>query len=87
MRTYKVTFEDGNTITTGMNATMDEATAYYMGQSFEFDDTKPMVKAVKVECQHANIDEYFGKCDECGADVPFDPYNCDFNNPASAHHY
>ncbi len=38
-------------------------------------------------CPHNNIDEYQGKCDDCGADVPFDPYTCDFNNKASAHHY
>ena len=69
MRTYKVTFEDGNTITTGMYANLPEATAYYVGQSFELDEMKPRVKAVAVECEHANIDEYFGKCDDCGLSV------------------
>lgn len=54
MNTFKITFADGNTITTGMNATLAEASAYYIGQRFQFGDTeeKPfdyMVKAVKVE--------------------------------------
>jgi hypothetical protein len=67
MKAYKVTFEDGNTLATSMNATLDEARAYYVGQSFEHDELKPMVKAVAVECAHANVDEYFQKCDDCGA--------------------
>jgi len=54
MNTYKITFADGNTITTGMNATLDEAKAYYIGKKFQFGDTeeKPfdyMVEAVRVE--------------------------------------
>jgi hypothetical protein len=54
MNTYKITFADGNTITTGMNATLAEASAYYIGQRFQFGDTeeKPfdhMVEAVQVE--------------------------------------
>jgi hypothetical protein len=54
MNTFKITFADGNTITTGMNATLAEASAYYIGQRFQFGDTeeKPfdhMVEAVKVE--------------------------------------
>ena len=54
MNTYKITFAAGNTITTGMNATLAEATAYYVGNRFQFGDTeeKPfdyMVEAVRVE--------------------------------------
>jgi hypothetical protein len=49
MKTYKVTFEDGNYLTTGFNGTLDDAKAYYVGQGFELDETKPLVKAIKVE--------------------------------------
>jgi hypothetical protein len=54
MNTFKVTFADGNTLTTGMNATLEDAKAYYIGHSFQFGDTdaKPydhLVKAVNVE--------------------------------------
>jgi hypothetical protein len=54
MKSYKITFEDGNIITTGMNASLDEAKAYYLGQPFQFGDTEEcpkdkLVKAVKVE--------------------------------------
>lgn len=54
MNTFKITFEDGNTITTGMNATLEQAEKYYIGQYFNFGDTEAipydkMVKAVKVE--------------------------------------
>lgn len=54
MNTFKITFADGNTITTGMNATLAEASAYYIGQRFQFGDTeeKPfdyMAEAVGVE--------------------------------------
>lgn len=54
MRTFKITFADGNTITTGMNATLNEAKAYYIGKRFQFGDTdeKPydyLVEAVSVE--------------------------------------
>ena len=54
MNTYKITFENGDTITTGMNATLPEAEAYYLWQAFQFGDTEEnpsdhMVKAVKVE--------------------------------------
>lgn len=54
MQTYKVTFADGNTLVTNMNATLDEARRYYVGQSFQFGDTDEhpadlMIKAVKVE--------------------------------------
>lgn len=54
MKTYKVTFADGNQVTTGMNATLEQAKNYYVGRSFQFGDTEEtpndyMVKAVSVE--------------------------------------
>lgn len=54
MNTFKVIFEDGNTLTTGMNATLKEAVEYYKGQLFQFGDTEEcpkdkMVKAIAVE--------------------------------------
>ncbi len=54
MNAYKVTFEDGNSFVTGMNATLEEAVRYYVGNAFQFGDTEEcpydrMVKAVKVE--------------------------------------
>lgn len=48
-RFIQVTFEDGNVIRTSINGTKDEVEAYYLGQQFELDETKPTVKAVKVE--------------------------------------
>lgn len=77
MKAYKVTFADGNTLVTSMNADLVEARAYYVGKSFQFGDTDEcprdkMVKGVSVECAHNNIDEYFGKCDDCGADLEQD---------------
>jgi len=54
MNSFKVTFSDGNTIQTGMNATLEEAEEYYVGTWFNFGDTEEqpkdkMVQAVKVE--------------------------------------
>ncbi len=54
MKTYKVTFADGNTLVTSMNATLEEATAYYIGNAFQFGDTEEhpadlMVKAASVK--------------------------------------
>ena len=54
MNAFKVTFEDGNTLTTSMNATLEEAQKYYIGTPFQFGDTDEcphdkLVKAVKVE--------------------------------------
>lgn len=54
MNAYRITFKDGNTIETEMNATLAEAIAYYIGQSFQFGDTNEcpsdnLVEAVKVE--------------------------------------
>jgi hypothetical protein len=49
-----VTFEDGNTLVTGFNGTLEEARAYYVGKFFNHGDTDShpkdkMVKAIKVE--------------------------------------
>ena len=54
MNSFKVTFADGNTLTTNMNATLAEARAYYIGNAFNFGDTEErpydlMVTAVEVE--------------------------------------
>lgn len=45
----KVTFEDGNSLKTGINTDLDGAKKYYVGKSFELDECKPLVKAVSVE--------------------------------------
>lgn len=54
MRSVRVTFSDGNTITTQINGTDAAISQYYVGQYFQFGDTKEcpkdkMVRAVKVE--------------------------------------
>ena len=54
MNTFKVIFADGNHTTTDMNATLDEARAYYVGTFFNFGDTDEhpkdrLVKDVAVE--------------------------------------
>jgi len=54
MISVKVTFADGNSFVTGINATLDEAKAYYIGQAFNFGDSDEhpadlMVKAIAVE--------------------------------------
>lgn len=54
MNAFKITFEDGNVIHSSMNATLNEAVKYYVGNSFQFGDTDEcprdkMVKAVSVE--------------------------------------
>ncbi len=54
MNAYKVTFENGDSFVTSMNATTEEARRYYVGQRFQFGDTEEcprdyMVKAVSVE--------------------------------------
>lgn len=48
---FRVTFEDGNTINTGFNGTLEEAEAYYLGKYFNpnLGEADRMVKAVKVE--------------------------------------
>ena len=54
MNAYKVTFADGNSFVTSMNATIDEAKQYYIGTKFQFGDTDELpydylVEAVRVE--------------------------------------
>jgi hypothetical protein len=54
MNSFRVQFEDGNTMYTGFNGTLADAQAYYLGQYFNFGDTDlcpkdRMVKAVLVE--------------------------------------
>lgn len=48
MNTFRVLFEDGDSLVTGMNATLEEAKTYYVGQGFELDEMKPLVRAVAV---------------------------------------
>ena len=62
MNSFRVTFEDGNTLVTDMNASLEEAKAYYVGQYFQFGDTDEcpsdkMVKAVLVE-EFDFLDDY-----------------------------
>jgi len=54
MKTARVTFADGNTLTTSINGTEEEIKAYYLGKKFQFGDTEErpydyMVEAVKVD--------------------------------------
>jgi hypothetical protein len=54
MNAFKVTFEDGNTLVTNMNATLEEAKKYYIGTPFNFGDNDEcphdkLVKAIAVE--------------------------------------
>lgn len=49
-----VKFSDGNEIRTSINATLEEARRYYLGQSFQFGDTDEhpsdhLVRAVSCE--------------------------------------
>jgi hypothetical protein len=57
-RAFRITWENGNVTTTRMNATIDEARAYYVGKPFQFGDAEDipgdlMVKAVTVEELHS----------------------------------
>jgi hypothetical protein len=54
MIAIKVTYADGNSLSTNINGTIEEARAYYIGQWFNFGDTEEhpadrMVKAVAVD--------------------------------------
>lgn len=54
MNTFKVIFEDGDSLVTEMNASLEEARRYYIGQYFNFGDTDThpqdkMVQAIAVE--------------------------------------
>jgi formylmethanofuran dehydrogenase subunit E len=49
---FKVTFEDGNSLVTGFNGTLDDANAYYVGHGFnhgDVDGKDRIVRAVRVE--------------------------------------
>ena len=53
-RTFRIKWENGNVTTSRMNATIDEARAYYVGKPFQFGDTEEipgdlMVKATAVD--------------------------------------
>jgi hypothetical protein len=54
MKTYRITFSHGDTITTGFNGTLEEAKKYYLGNWFQFGDTEEcpkdsMAKGISVE--------------------------------------
>lgn len=54
MNSFKVTFEDGNSLTTGFNGTLQDAESYYLNNDFQFGDTDEhpadkLVRGVKVE--------------------------------------
>ena len=50
MITVKVTFEDGDSLQTDINTTLEGARRYYLGQYFNLGTVEDrMVKAVKVE--------------------------------------
>lgn len=54
MKTYKVIFQNGDSLVTSMNATHKEALDYYLNNWFNFGDTEEtpydvMVKGVSVE--------------------------------------
>lgn len=48
MNVYKITFENGNYFETRFNGDLETARKYYLGQKFELDEMKPMVKCVGV---------------------------------------
>ena len=54
MLAVRVTFADGNYLETSINATIEEARRYYVGQYFQFGDTEEcprdnLVKAIACE--------------------------------------
>ena len=51
LTTYRITFDNGQTITTSMakNVTLEDAQKYYLGNEFELIEGQPNVKAVNVE--------------------------------------
>jgi hypothetical protein len=50
MKTYKVTFSDGDSLVTGFNGTFEEAVNYYIGNIFNLgSDEDHMVTGIKVE--------------------------------------
>ena len=50
MKTVRVTFSDGDSLTTSINGTPEEIRAYYIGQTFNLGTVADrLVQAVKVE--------------------------------------
>ena len=50
MNTYKITFSDGDSLVTSMNATPEEAMAYYLGKEFNLGAERDrLVRCVSVE--------------------------------------
>lgn len=49
MRGIRVIYDDGQSNCTSINGTVEEIRRYYIGKQFEYDETKPMHTAVKVE--------------------------------------
>ena len=47
MNNFTIRFKDGNSVTTSMNATLQEAKNYYLGKAFELQEGKMSV-AVEV---------------------------------------
>jgi hypothetical protein len=66
MKTIRVTFADGNTLTTQINGTEAEIRAYYLGKKFQFGDTEEnpsdkLVEAVNVEFLKSYKYEFEGR--------------------------
>ena len=50
MNGYKITFSDGDSLVTSMNATLEEARAYYLGNIFNLGaEQDRLVRCVSVE--------------------------------------
>lgn len=47
--TIKAIFEDGNYLVSTINGTFEDAAEYYVGQYFEIQEEKPLVRCVKIE--------------------------------------
>lgn len=71
LNTFKITFEDGNTITTDFNGTLEDAEGYYLNNYFNFGDTDEhpkdnLQKGVSVEQvgedPDARVNEYLRGC-------------------------
>ena len=65
MNEFRITFEDGNTVETGFNGTLEDAEAYYLHNDFNFGDVEGpdhLVRGVKVEQLNADpnarVNEY-----------------------------
>ena len=50
MNSYKITFSDGDSLTTSMNAMSEEARAYYLGKTFNLGAERDrLLRCVSVE--------------------------------------